>query len=131
MVGLRRSSLVVIVALLLSACGFFSDDPAARALQRVKTLVTMPKAAYQEQRKRLALRERGSIDFLRARIEQDTRLSFDVEAMRRPEAKQREVVISVSEKRTVRGSHELARYRAQVKQNQRDVWVVTSLRLVE
>ncbi len=131
MVGLRRSSLAIVVALLLSACGFFSDDPATRALKRVKTLVTMPKAAYQEQRKRLALRERGSVDFLRARIEQNARLTFDVEAMRRPEAKQREVVISVSEKRAARGSHELARYRAQVKQNQRDVWIVTALRLVE
>lgn len=129
--SLWRTVLVVISFFVLSACGLFADGPATQALQRIETFVTMPAAGYLEQRKRLALREQGSIDYLRARIEQDATLSFEIEDMRRPDAKQREVIVSVSEKRGARGSQELARYRAQVKQNEKGVWMVISFQLVE
>lgn len=91
----------------------------------------MPAAEYLEQRKGLALREQGSIDYLRARIEQNATLFFDIEDMRRPDAKQRQVIFSVSEKRGGRGSYELARYRAQVKKNEKNVWKVVSFQLAE
>jgi len=115
----------------LGACGFFTDNPATQALQHIQTFVGMPAEGYLEQRKKLALREQGSIDYLRARVEQNTTLSFDVENMHRPDAKQREVVISVSEKRGARGSYELVRYRAQVEQNEKGVWKILSFQLVE
>lgn len=130
-IGLRQAALVVASSLLLAACGLFIDDPATLALQHIKTLVNMPAADFMEQRKRLAMREQGSIDYLRARIDQSATLFFDIEDMRRPDAKQREVTISVSEKRGARGSHELARYRAQVEQNEKGVWKIILFQLVE
>jgi hypothetical protein len=131
LVAMVRTGLAGLVLILLSACGFFSDDPATQAVQHVKTLVTMSEADYLLKRKDIAMREQTSIDYLRAMREQNTRLSFGIEDMRRPGARQREVTVTVMEKQTAGGRHERARYRAHVEQDADGVWKIVSLQLVE
>jgi hypothetical protein len=128
---LLRAGLVGATVLVLTACGVFSDDPATQALQHIRGFVAMPELEYQLARKDIALREQASIDYMRAMRVQNTKLSFDIEDMRRPGAKQREVTVSVSEKRGAGVSHERARFRIRVEQNADGIWQVTSFELAE
>lgn len=130
-IGELRAGLVVGAMITLTACGVFSDDPTTQALVYIRALVTMPESEYLQKRKDIALREQTSIDYLRAMRVQNAKLSFDVEDIHRPEAKQREVTISVSEKRSAGGSHERARFRAYVKQNPDGKWQVVTFLQVE
>lgn len=126
-----RVGLVGLTVLVLTACGVFSDDPATQALQHIRGLVAMPELEYQLKRKDIALREQASIDYMRAMRVQNAKLFFDIEDMRRPGAKQREVTVSVSEKRGTGGSHGRARFRIRVEQNADGIWQVVSFQLVE
>ena len=130
-IGVLRTGLAILAVVTLTACGLFSDDPATQALQHIRVLVTMPEAEYRLKRKDIALREQTSLDYLRARLVQNAKLSFDIEDMHRPDAKQRKVTVSVSERRGARGSHERARFRAHVEQNPDGVWQVVSFQLME
>lgn len=130
-IGALWASLAVMAMITLTACGVFIDDPTTEALKHIRALVTMPEAEYRLKRKDIALREQTSIDYLRAMRVQNVKLSFDFEDIQRPEAKQRVVTVSVSEKRAAGGSHERARFRAHVEQNLDGDWQVVSFRQVE
>ena len=130
-IGALWASLAVMAMVTLTACSVLIDDPTTEALSHIRALVTMPEAEYRLKRKDIALREQTSIDYLRAMRVQNTKLSFGIEDIHRPKAKQREVTVSVSEKRAAGGSHERVRFRAYVKQNPDGKWRVVSFRQVE
>ena len=125
------AGLIVMAAVTITACSMFRDDPTTLALRHIRTLITMPEAEYQLTKKNIALREQASIDYLRARIVQNAKFIFDIEAMYRPKPKQREVTISVAEKRGAGASHERARFWAHVELSADGKWQVVSIRLVE
>ncbi|MFV1997066.1 MAG: hypothetical protein ACC641_03550 [Acidiferrobacterales bacterium] len=125
------AGLVGLTILVLTGCGVFSDDPTRQALQHIRRLIDMPEPEYQQKRKNIALREKASIDYMRAMRVQNTSLSYEVVDIRRPRAKQRVVKISVSEKRVAGVSHERARFRIRVEQNTDGIWNVVSFQLIE
>ena len=125
------AGLAILVAAVIASCSVFRDDPATLVLDHIKALINMPEAEYRLRKKNIALREQTSIGYLRARIIQDATFTFNIEAINRPRAKQREVTVSVSEKRSAGPSHERARYWAFVELNADDEWQVISFQLVE
>lgn len=126
-----RAGLIVVAVVLVTACSIFRDDPTSLALKHIKALVTMPEVEYQQTKNNIALREQASINYLRARIVQNATFTFEIEAMSRPQARQREITVSISEKRATGPSHERARFWAQVELNGDNNWHVVSIRLVE
>lgn len=125
------AGLVGLTVLALSACDVFRDNPARQALQNIRGLIDLPEQDYQQKRKDIALREQASIDYMRAMRVQNTKLAFEIVDIRRPGAKQREVIVSVSEKRAAGGRHERARFRVRVEQDAEGTWKVVSFNLVE
>lgn len=126
-----RLCLSIIVLATISACNVFNDAPTTLALNNVKTLVSMPESEYQLQRKNIELREITSIDYLRARIIQNTKFSFAIENVERVNSDLRDVIVSVSEKRAAGADHERARFRTKLTRDAEGNWKITTFRLIE
>ncbi len=122
---------LISVLLLLSACGLLRDEPTNKAVAIVQSYSTMPDAEYSLQRNAITTRERLAFDYLRALQEQNSKLSYAVEDVRRTEPGSRTVIVTVNERATTSSRPERARFEIMVKRDIQKIWRIESYRLVE
>lgn len=131
--GFWRALPVSLLAMvvMLSGCELLRDEPTNLALKTIETYANMTDTEFVAQSRPLAIRERGSLTYLRALREQGSKLGYRVDSVARDNPAHRGVVVIVNERNRAGIKQERARYRVELSRNKKKTWQVTSFQLIE